>query len=229
MRVTEHGTDLRPRRATTSWVVIAVLSIYDTVVRPWMLDWGSTPTERTMSLPGDEIPDETMTYHTRAITIDAPPESVWPWLIQIGDQRGGFYSHDWLERHIGVHYIEGSHSATRIHPELQQLQVGDRIATGSIGSMTIDAPVNVLEPNHALVVGTWAFVLLSINDGRSRMLVREREPSWIRRVAPRRSGLLRAIGGLIDYAVGEPLHFVMVKKMMLGIKSRAEHSGQHLK
>lgn len=143
--------------------------------------------------------------------------------MQIGDRHGGFYSHDWLERHIGVHYVEDGRSATRIHPELQHLQVGDRIATGSIGDISIDAPVTVLEPNHALVIGTWAFVLHPTEGGHTRLLVREREPSWIRRIAPRRSGLLRAIGGLIDYTVGEPLHFAMLRKMMLGIKSRAEN------
>jgi len=207
----------------TRWWCLGLLGVYDTFVRPWMLDWGSTTTERAMALPGDDIADDTMTHHTRAITIEVPPHIVWPWLVQIGDRRGGFYSHDWLERHIGVHYIEDRHSATRIHPELQDLQVGDRIATGSIGNISIDAPVTVLEPNHALVIDTWAFVLQPTKQGHTRLLVREREPSWIRRIAPRRSGLLRAISGLIDYTVGEPLHFVMLRKMMLGIKSRAEN------
>ncbi|MGB5760282.1 MAG: hypothetical protein WBM50_25425 [Acidimicrobiales bacterium] len=205
------------------WVCLGLAGTYDTFVRPWMLEWGSTPTERSRTLPGDDMTDETMTHHTRAITIHAPPEAIWPWLVQIGDQRGGFYSHDWLERYIGVHYIEGRHSATRIHPELQRLRVGDRIATGSIANVTIDAPVNVLEPNRALVIGTWAFVLQPTDEGHTRLLVREREPSWIRRLAPRRSGMLRAVGGIVDYAIGEPLHFVMTRKMMLGLKSRAEN------
>lgn len=200
---------------------LALLAAYDTFLRPWMLEWGSTVQERSMPLPGDEISDDTMTHHTRAVTIDAPPEAIWPWLVQIGDRRAGFYSYDGLERHIGVHYVENRHSATRIHPELQHLEVGDRIATGSIGSVTVDAPVTVLEPNRALVMGTWAFVLHPLAEG-TRLLVREREPSWIRRMMPRRSGLLRAVGGIIDYTIGEPLHFVMTRKMMLGLKSRAE-------
>lgn len=204
------------------FVGLAIVGGYDTFVRPWMLDWGSTHEERSAMLPGDDVPDESMSYRTRGLTIDAPPEVVWPWLVQIGDRRGGFYSHDWLERHIGVHYVEGRHSATRIHAELQDLEVGDRIATASFGAMVIDAPVTVLEPNRALVVGTWAFILLPYEGGRSRLLIREREPGWIRRAAPRRSGFLRAAGGLVDYAIGEPLHFVMTRKMMLGIKDRAE-------
>jgi hypothetical protein len=69
------------------------------------------------------------------VTIDAPPEGVWPWLVQIGDRRAGFYSYDWFERATRtVHYVDGKHSATRIHPELQDVKVGDRIATGSIGT-----------------------------------------------------------------------------------------------
>lgn len=88
-----------------------------------------------------------------------------------------------------VHYVEGRHSATRIHPELQKIQVGDRINTGSVGSMQIGSPVTVLEPDGALVIGTWAFTLLPLNGNRTRLLVRERDAGWLR-LAPRNSGLL---------------------------------------
>jgi hypothetical protein len=86
--------------------------------------------------------------------------------------------HDWFERATRtVHYVDGKHSATRIHPELQDVKVGDRIATGSIGTgFRIDAPVTVLEPNHALVMGTWAFVLEPLPKHRTRLLVREPYP-----------------------------------------------------
>jgi hypothetical protein len=82
--------------------------------------------------------------------------------------------------------------------------------------------VTVLEPNHALVIGTWAFVLLPLDESRTRFLVRERDAGWLRLLAPRGSGLLRALGAIIDYTVGEPLQFAMVRKMMLRIKLRAE-------
>lgn len=197
---------------------------YDTFVRPRILDWGATPEEREGALPGDEVPGPVTARHTHAVTIDAPPEAVWPWLVQIGDRRAGFYSYDRLERATGtVHYIEGRRSATRIHPELQDLRVGDRIATGSIGRrLRIDAPVTVLDPNRALVIGTWAFVLRPLPGGRTRLLVRDRDTGWLRQAAPRRSGVLRAAGGLIDYVLGEPLHFAMTRRMMLGLKQRAE-------
>ena len=119
-----------------------------------------------------------------------------------------------------MHYIEGKRSATRIHPELQDLKIGDRIDTGSIGpDFRIGSPVTVLEPNRALVMGTWAFVLKPIEGGRTRLLVREPYPGWIRLVVPARSGLLRAMGAAIDYVIGEPLHFLMERKMMLGLSS----------
>ena len=203
------------------------LVAYDSLVRPRMLEWGSTAEERERPLPGDGILEPVMTHRTRAVTIDAPPEAVWPWVVQLGDRRAGFYSYDWVERFVfpgTVHYVEGTHSANRIHPELQDLHIGDRINTGSVGSFELGNPVTILEPNRALVIGSWAFILERVADGRTRFLNRERDMGWIRLAAPRRSGLLRAAGALIDYVVGEPLHSAMVRQMMLGIKQRAEDS-----
>jgi hypothetical protein len=205
----------------------ATVVAYGALLRPWMQDWGATAEERLGTLPGDDIIQDVMSHHTRAVTIDAPPEAVCPWLVQIGDRRAGFYSYDWIERFVfagTVHYVERTRSATRIHPELQDVQVGDRINTGSIGTFAIGSPITVLEPNRAFVIGTWAFVLRPHPGGGTRLLVRERDVGWIHMAAPKRSGILRAIGSLIDYVVAEPLHFAMVRKMMLGLKQRAECS-----
>ena len=202
---------------------------YDALVRPALLDWGATDAEQRMRLPGDEIVQDVMSYHTRAVTIDAPPAAVWPWVVQIGDRRAGFYSYDWVERYLfpgTVHYVDGHHSATRIHPELQNIKIGDRINTGSAGRLQIGSLITVLEPNSALVIGTWAFILQPLDGNRTRLLVRERDAGWLRLVAPRRFGLLRGLGAVIDYTVGEPLHFAMVRKMMLGLKQRAETEAQ---
>lgn len=218
------------KKARMALLGALTLAGYDAVVRPWMLNWGSTKSERRRRLPGDDISNDIvpagMARQTRAVTIDTPPEAVWPWLVQVGDHRAGFYSYDWFERATGtVHYVEGKHSATRIHPELQDIKVGNRIATGSIGTrFRIDAPVTILEPNHALVMGTWAFVLEPAPGGRTRLLVREPYPGWLRLAVPARFGLLRALGAAIDYAVGEPLHFAMERKMLLGLKQRAEQA-----
>jgi hypothetical protein len=203
------------------------LFAYDSVVRSWMLDWGASAEEGKKHLPGDDVIEDVMTHHTRAITIKAPPDAIWPWLVQIGDRRAGFYSYDWVERYLfpgTVHRIEGRRSATSIHPELQRLRVGDRINTGSIGSFAIGNPVTVLEEKRALVIGSWAFVLQPMGATGTRLLVRERDVGWLRVAAPKGSGVLRAIGALVDYVLGEPLHFAMTRKMMLGLKERAERS-----
>lgn len=214
------------RVARTARVGVLAAAVYDSIARPRMLDWGTTKDERCKPLPGDEIVAPVMTHHTRAVTIDAPPEAVWPWLVQIGDRRAGFYSYDWIEKYLfpgTVHYIDGTHSATRIHPELQHPGVGDHINTGSIGRrFAIGNPITVLDPGHALVIGTWAFILERLPGERTRLLVRERDTGWFRLLAPRRSGLLRTAGAVVDYVIGEPLHFAMVRKMMLGLKARAE-------
>jgi hypothetical protein len=198
---------------------------YDTLVRPRMLHWGASPGEQHVELPGDEIAGGMPPAYTKAVTIEAPPEAVWPWLAQIGDHRAGFYSYDWVERFIfpgTVHYAEGTHSATRIHPELQDVHVGDRINTGSVGKFTVGNPVTVLQPGRALVIGTWAFILQPLPGHRTRLLVRDRDWGYLRAAAPRRFALLRAALGVIDYLIGDPLHFAMERKMMLGLKQRAE-------
>ncbi|HTX94841.1 MAG TPA: SRPBCC family protein [Mycobacterium sp.] len=212
---------------TSPSVIVSVLGLigYDALIRPALLDWGATDAEQRMPLAGDEIVDDVMSHHTRAVTINAPAAAIWPWLVQMGDHRAGFYSYDWVERYLfpgTVHYVDGRNSATRIHPELQNIAIGERINTGSFGPTQIGSPVTVLEPDRALVIGTWAFVLLPLDESHTRLLVRERDAGWLRLLAPRRFGLLRALGAVIDYAIGEPLHFVMVRKMMLGIKQRAE-------
>jgi hypothetical protein len=207
---------------------IAALALagYDVLVRPRVLGWGASPGEQHLQLPGDEIAAGVPAHYTRAVTIQAPPEAVWPWLAQIGDYRAGFYSYDWVERFLfpgTVHHIEGSHSATRIHPELQQVRIGDRINTGSIGKkFAVGNPVTVIEPGRALVIGTWAFILQPLPGRRTRLLVRDRDWGYLRAAAPRRLALLRAALGVIDYLIGEPLHFAMERKMMLGLKQRAE-------
>jgi hypothetical protein len=200
---------------------------YDAVLRPWMRNWGSTAAERAMQLAGDDVPADVREHYTKAVTIEAEPEDLWPWLVQIGDRRAGFYSYDWLERLLFpglVHYAERTHSAQRIHPELQDLRVGDRINTGSIGKLSVGADVTVLEPGRALVVGTWAFILQPMRGGRTRLLVRDRDTGWLRLLVPRRFALPRLGLSLLDYLVGDPLHFVMERRMMLGLKQRAECS-----
>jgi hypothetical protein len=143
------------------------------------------------------------------VTIEAPREAVWPWLAQMGYKRGGLYSYDWLDRLFG--YLDAP-SAEHVRPEFQNLKAGDTIPLGRGPSW----PVRVAEPNRALVLEpvagriTWSFYLLPVSDGVTRLVTRVR-------CAPPASLLER-----VTMVVMDPAAFVMTRRMLLGIKSRAE-------
>lgn len=183
-------------------------------LRRWMLHWGSLPAERTRPLPGDDIVSDAI-QTTRAITIQAPPEAVWPWLVQMGQDRAGFYSHDWLERLFGADI----HNADRIVPEWQNLAVGGLMRTYRYIRRfePLGWIVETLEPNRALVVrsvpGTWSWSLNLEPTGNhaTRLIVRERKrnPAWWRP---------------FDLLIYEPAHFIMETGVLHGIKDRAERA-----
>lgn len=205
--------------------------------RPRMLRWGATVQEATEPLPGDDVEPAPLTQSTRAITIAAPPEQVWPWVVQMGSDRAGFYTHEWVERPLGIRYLDG-HSATRIHPELQDLKVGDRLAYGG-GAMV---KVHDLEPFKYLVHAE-AFVLRPLPGGCTRLIVRYRGDGYLRpgvhavgsdAPLPARAlrfvvehvpGLGLAVRGF-DFFVADPLHHYMETGMLKGIKDRAEATRQ---
>jgi hypothetical protein len=150
-----------------------------------------------------------MTY---AVTIHAQPEEIWPWLAQIGYQRGGLYSYDWLDRLFGI--LDGP-SADRILPEFQQLKAGDVIPLGAGPSW----PVASVERNRSLVLApdagpgiaiTWAFMLEPVAARATRLITRVRAD-----YAP-------ATGTRLRLALVDPTAFLMTRKMLLGIKARAE-------
>jgi hypothetical protein len=195
-------------------------------VRPWHLRWGATGAEAGCELPGDDLLEHCRMETTRAITIDAPAAAIWPWLVQMGQGRGGLYSYDWLENLVGCDI----HSADRIVPELQGLRVGDTFRLGPEGYPFFN--VVAINPGREIVLATgphdhgegsrptaqeyspestWAFVLRPIDADRTRLIVRFRgdwEPS---------AGLT-----LFNRVLLEPIHFVMERAMMRGIKDRAE-------
>jgi len=141
-------------------------------IRPWHVRWGATDEEVAQAMPGDL---EHIGW-TRAITINAAPEEVWPWLVQWGQGRGGWYSYDWLENLFGFDI----HTADRILPEYQNLAIGDPIC---MSRAFCPSRVTVLEPNRWLSwqatgedghpVWTFTFGLFPIDDTRSRLIVRE--------------------------------------------------------
>jgi hypothetical protein len=196
-------------------------AVYSVAVRPWISRWGATDDEARNPLPGDELPSQTgyRRISTRAVTIDAPPEEVWPWLVQMGSGRAGFYTHEWVERLLLVTYADG-HSSTRIHPEWQELHVGDRVPYSLVNTI----PVTMLDRPRCLVAGEW--LVLEPQDGgtRTRLIARTRggwfEP-FARRV-PIAWPLLWPIAALIDRGPLELLHHYMESGMLLGVKERVE-------
>ena len=185
----------------------AAVGAYKAYVKPWHLQWGATADEVAQTMPGDEIVETPVLTATRAITINAKPGEVWPWLVQMGYGRAGFYSYDFVDNNR-------RHSAERIIPELQYLKAGDAIPTSPNHGFIVKR----IEPEHLLLMmledkKTHLSVVTTLNeleDGRTRMVVRLRlQYRW---------GVRRAL----YYQIFEPGDFVMMRRMMLGIKRRAE-------
>lgn len=178
-------------------------------IRPWHLRWGATEEELCQTLPGDELAQTPRLKATHAITIDAPADDVWPWLVQMGQTRGGFYSYTWLENLVGCHM----RNADRIVPEWQELKVGDSVW---LHPKAPPAQVAAIDPGRAIVLKGWgAFVLQPIDDKTTRLIIRSQgdyEPNLGNAV----------LNFLLWRVVFEPAHFIMERKMLLGIKARAE-------
>ncbi|HYA08513.1 MAG TPA: hypothetical protein VEG24_02925 [Gaiellaceae bacterium] len=198
------------RAALTAGVAAGGIVLYRRLLREPVLTWGATPDEAARELPGDELLEEADIVSTRAIAIDAPPAAVWPWLVQMGPGRAGAYTYDWIENLLGL----DMHSADTVVPELQHLEVGEVIrGTGGGGT---GMRVELLEPERVLATRSedgrwvWSFVLVE-EDGSTRLLSRNRIST---------GGL--SPGGRLGMAAMEPGSLVMERKMLLGIKQRAE-------
>jgi hypothetical protein len=190
---------------------------YILLARPRHLRWGTTDQESDEPLPGDDLIQSPNLAATRAVTIRASADQVWPWIAQLGQGRGGFYSYDFLENLVGCDI----HSADRIVPEWQDVGVGDEVKLHPEVALAVAA----LEPGRSLVLRggvpmgntpppydfTWAFVLRERPDRTTRLLVRERY-AYTRRWAP-----------LVVEPV-EAVSFVMSQKMLRGIRDRAERT-----
>ena len=196
------GAIARRRRPPASAVMTGVaVAAYVVGVRPWMLAWGSTAEERARTLPGDEFAPGAAGRSTRAVTIEAPAASVWPWVAQLGQDRGGFYSYSWLENLAGCRMT----NADRIHPEWQHRAVGDTVLLHPANGLKVTR----FEPGRVLALEGWgAFVVEPDDPGRTRLVAR----------AHSQRGLAARIMTLLI----EVPHFVMERRMLLGIKERAE-------
>ena len=191
--------------------VVAVLVIAALI--PWMDRWGATQDEISASFTGDELVAAPRITYTRAVTINAAPEEVYPWIVQLGAEKGGMYSYSWFETSILQCELI---NADRIHEEWQNLKVGDpmKMCPGTSGPPPY--VVAIIEPNHAIVMGhredgkwtdIWQFVVVPQTGGSTRLVIRSRS----------------ALQGWF-WDVIRPGEFIMMRGMMLGIKERAERS-----
>jgi hypothetical protein len=211
------------RAISVAGAAVVAVAAYERLVRPWHERWGATDGDVAADLPGDQLTVEPASQSTRAITIDAPPEQVWPWLVQLGADRGGFYSYDWLENVFGL----AIHNADELVPAWQHLSVGDIVWANR--ARTGGWIVERLDPGEVLVLKVadvgqrratrrdegvgfefqWTFALQPHPASGTRLLVRERVA-----FGRRSTRWLMAPVAVVS--------FVMTRKMLQGIKQRAE-------
>ena len=195
----------------------ALVPAYVWAILPWHRRWGASDEEIRQPLPGDDIVTQPKLDSTRAITIQATPDQIWPWLVQLGQGRGGMYSYEALENLVGCDI----HNADRILPEYQNLQEGDEIRMGPEGFPSYT--VAEIQSERALVLrgrdpqtqepgpASWTFALERQPDGSTRLISRQRgdyEP------------------GLANFVIWrvftEPISFIMEQKMLRTLKQRVE-------
>ena len=187
-------------------------AVYFRFLRGPILTWGATDEEAAATLPGDELLEDADGVATRAIDVDAPPSAVWPWLAQMGPApRGGAYTYDWIENLLGL----DMHSVERVLPEFQHPQVGDTIGLGA-NRMRYERvePERVLSSRSEDGNWVWTFVLEERGDS-TRLISRNRFR-------------LRTLASRIGMLPLEPASLVMERKMLLGIKERAERLAREL-
>lgn len=188
---------------------VLVLVILITLL-PWMDRWGAVDEEITASYPGDDLVPDPRLFYTRAVSIDAAPEAIYPWIAQLGADKGGMYSYTWIEGLIQCPQT----NADRIHAEWQGLEPGDKVLMCPNENMPPAYEVARVEPDQVIVLGhqtngvwsdVWQFILLPQADGTTRLVLRSRDAKegWI-------------------WDVIRPGEFIMVRGMLLGIKERAE-------
>ena len=190
---------------------VAAALIYWFPMRRWFCRWGASSSELVRPMLGDAAVTTPSYIATLAVTVNASPGDVWPWLAQMGYQRGGLYSYDWLDELFG--YLDRP-SANLLLPDYQQLHVGDEIPMGRGPGF----PVTAVEPERALVLSgkgdglawVWQFGLFSTDGGRTRLVSRNA------------ASVPHTLGTWCFMRVIEPAAFLMTRRMLLGIKARAE-------
>lgn len=191
---------------------IAFTVLTSPLFRPWYSRWGATKHETAKPLPGDQLVPEPVLASTRGITIHAPADAVWPWLVQMGQGRGGLYSYQRLENLVGC----DMHNADQILVEHQHIEIGDKIRLTPEGRGPFFV-VSAIEPGRAVILSgdnpptTWAFILAPIDKKSTRLIIRFRQDYE------------RGVGNFLGWRVfTDPISFWMERKMLQGIKARAE-------
>lgn len=214
-----------PAIAAVGAVLGTLLALYLRVLRPRLLRWGATDDEVRAPYPGHELIPDGVRSATMAVTIDAPPEQVWPWLVQLGHDRGGWYSWDRLDNF-------GRRSAERVHPEWQEIRLGDRLSAMPDDSRCWE--VAALEPGRFLGLrmsldlrgrpfdpagerprhytdSTWGFWLGELPGRRTRLIVSgywDLRPRWLQ--------------PFVSVLVLEPAHWIMQTRQFENLKRLAE-------
>lgn len=223
------------KRKALGWVVGsaalgAAIAAYVKVIRPWQLFWGATDDELSREMPGDELLPEPKVTATRAITINAPPAEVWPWVVQVGQGSGEPVGYRWLERGVGLNIRR----AERMLPGQPGLQAGDAVPMQPTSGAT---HVMVAEPERLLVLGG---MIDAQDEGKGE--VHSRNPvdffatSWTFQLEPLGPETTRLVerqhfdwfpsarNNALYHALLEPVAFVMAQRMLRGIKRRAERA-----
>ena len=206
--------------------IVIVMTLYYFFFWPWISRWGATDVELNATYPGDDLVAAPLFATTKAITIDAPPEAIWPWLVQLGVDRGGMYSYLWVENWLLRLNVTNSEET---RPEWQNLAVGDFIRFTPKDFALNPGPglyVKALEPNHALVgcfglenapvdcnkSSTWQFILEPQSGDTTRLILRSNTSG-----SPTFSATIGA-------KFAQAFQFYMERKMLITLKERAEHT-----
>jgi len=200
------------RRGLREVIVGSPRFITAPLVRSWHLRWGATSAEVRAPMPGDEIVPRASFNATRAITIGAPPAAVWPWIVQLGFGRAGFYSYDLFDN-------AGRPSADHILPEFQHPRVGDWVPMAATVNETTAFRVKAFATGEWLLwdkpESTWSWKLVPLEGGRTRLVTRLKQHNdW--------GSPVMALVTVILFEFGD---FPMMRRLLLGVRARAERSG----
>jgi hypothetical protein len=183
--------------------------MYWIIIRPKHMNWGATPEEISLGLPGDELISSRRIVSTRAINIHAPKEKIWPWIAQTGQNRGGFNSYHWLENLFGAGMI----NANSINPAWQNPKPGDTVYYGKDMAYGL---LSLVKTNEYYSIQGWTFYLQPIYNANTRLIIRYASMEVKQNL----------FASIYYYSQFESLHFIMESGMMMGIKQKAEKNNK---